>query len=42
MCEMFKNLQPLKHKPHKMFKHTQAIFQQQPTDCLSVFEHGMG
>ena len=26
-------------KPHKMVKHTQTIRRQQPTICLSVFDH---
>ena len=31
--------QPFKRKPHKLVKHTQAIRQQKPTTCLSVFDH---
>ena len=27
---------------HKMVKHTQAIRWQQPTNCLSVFDHFVG
>ena len=30
---------PLKRQPHKMVKHTQAIRRQQPTNCLTVFDH---
>ena len=30
---------PSKRQPHKMFKHTQTILWQQPTNCLSVFNH---
>ena len=30
---------PLKHQSHKMIKQTQTIRWQQPTNCLSVFEH---
>ena len=30
---------PLGAKPHKMVKHTQTICPQQPTNCLSVFDH---
>ena len=29
-------------QPHKMVKQTQAICQQQLTNCLSVFDHFMG
>ena len=28
-----------KRQPHKMVKHTQTIRRQQPTNCLSVFNH---
>ena len=28
-----------KRQPHKMVKHIQTIRWQQPTNCLSVFEH---
>ena len=27
---------------HKMVKHTQIIRRQQPTNCLSVFDHFVG
>ena len=32
----------LSAKPHKMVKHTQTIRRQQPTNCLSVFDHFVG
>ena len=32
-------LQPFKHQPHKIVKHTQTICRQQPTNCLNVFYH---
>ena len=32
----------LKRQLHKMVKHTQTIRGQQPTNCLSVFDHFMG
>ena len=32
-------INPLKCQSHKMVKHTQAIRQQQLTNCLSVFDH---
>ena len=28
-----------KRQPHKMVKHNQAICREQPTNCLSVFDH---
>ena len=31
-----------KLQPHKMVKHTQTIRRQQPTNCLSVFDHFVG
>ena len=34
-----KTRQPFKRQPHKMVKQTQTIRWQQPTNCLSVFEH---
>ena len=34
--------QPFDRQPHKMVKHTQAIRPQQPTNCLSVFDHFVG
>ena len=33
---------PFKRQPHKMIKHTQTIRRQQPTNCLSVFDHFVG
>ena len=30
---------PFKYQSHKMVKHTQTICRQQPTNCLSVFDH---
>ena len=36
------NSEPFKSQPHKMFKHTQTICRQQPTNCLSVFAHFVG
>ena len=30
---------PFKRQSHKIVKHTQTILRQQPTNCLSVFEH---
>ena len=35
-------IKPLKHQSHKMVKHTQLICWQQPTNCLSVFDHFVG
>ena len=35
-------LKPLKRQPHKMVKHLQTIRQQNPTNCLSVYEHFVG
>ena len=32
-------LSPFKRQPHTMVKHTQTIRWQQPTHCLSVFDH---
>ena len=29
-------------QPHKMVKHTQTIRRQEPTNCLSVFDHFVG
>ena len=37
--EMILSCSPLKRQSHKMVKHTQAIRWQQPTKCLSVFDH---
>ena len=31
--------QPFKRQSHKMVKHTQTIRRQQPTNCLSVYDH---
>ena len=31
-----------RRQPHKMIKHTQMIHPQEPTNCLSVFDHFMG
>ena len=28
--------------PHKMVKHTQAIYRRQVTNCLSMFDHFVG
>ena len=33
---------PLKRQTHKKVKHTQTMRQQQPTNCLSVFDHFAG
>ena len=33
---------PFKGQPRKMVKHTQTIHRQQPTNCLSVFNHFVG
>ena len=33
---------PFKSQPHKMVRHTQTIRQEQPTNCLSVFDHFVG
>ena len=46
-CSKFSDLKrklTLKPQPHKMIKHTQRIFRQQSTNCLSVFDHfgGLG
>ena len=38
----FKVFKLFQHRPHKMVKHTQTIHQQQPTSCLSVFDHFVG
>ena len=32
----------LKRRPLKIVKHTQTIRRQQPTNCLSVFDHFLG
>ena len=32
----------LKRQPHKMVKYSQIVCRQQPTNCLSVFDHIMG
>ena len=29
-------------QPHRMVNHTQTIRQQQPTNCLGVFDHFVG
>ena len=34
--------QPFKLQPHKMVRHTQTIRREQPTNCLSVFDHFVG
>ena len=31
-----------KHQPHKIVKHTHTIRRQEPTNCLSVFDHFVG
>ena len=31
-----------KRQHHKIVKHTQTIRQQQPANCLSVFDHCLG
>ena len=31
-----------KRQPHKMFKHTQAIFRLTSTNCMNVFDHFVG
>ena len=36
------SINPLKSQPHKMVKHNKIIHQQQPTNCLSVFDHFVG
>ena len=33
---------PFKRQPHKMVKHAETIYQQQPSNCLSVFNHSVG
>ena len=33
---------PLKRQTHKTVKHTQTMRRQQPTNCLSVFDHFAG
>ena len=38
---LFSN-EPLKGQPHKMVRHTQKIRPQQPTNCLSLFDHFVG
>ena len=35
-------IEPFKHQPHKMVKHTKTIHRQQPTNILSVFDHFVG
>ena len=35
-------IQPFKHKPHKIVKHTQTIRRLLPTNCLSVLDHFVG
>ena len=37
-----KQNQPFMRQPHKMVKHAQKIGRQQPTNCLSVFDHFVG
>ena len=34
--------QPFKLQPHRMVRHTQTIRREQPTNCLSVFDHFAG
>ena len=34
--------EPFKRQPHKIVKHTQIIRRQEPTNCLSVFDHSVG
>ena len=34
--------QPAPPPPKKMVKHTQTIRRQQPTSCLSMFDHLVG
>ena len=41
-CIYLKWVNPFQCQPHKMVKHTQTICQQQPTNCLSVFDHFVG
>ena len=33
---------PFKRQPNKIVKHTQTTRQQQPTNCLGVFDHFVG
>ena len=40
--KLFDVAKPLKRQPHKMVKHTQIIRRQEPTNCLSVFDHFVG
>ena len=35
-------INPLKHQPPTMVKHAQTTCWQQPTNCLSVFDHFWG
>ena len=37
-----RNQLTFKRQPHKMVKHTQTTCRQQPTNCLSVFDHFVG
>ena len=39
ISERIVNRQPLKRQFHKMVKQTQAIYRQQPTNRLNVFDH---
>ena len=41
MFYIYSRAWPFKRQPHKMVKHTQTIRRQQPTNCLSVFDHFM-
>ena len=38
----FKNFVRTKRQPLKMLKHTETIRRQQPTNCLSLFDHFVG
>ena len=38
----YNNVNPSSTHSHKMVKHTQTIRQQQPTNCLSMFDHFVG
>ena len=39
---MINDSQPFNRQSHKMVKHTQKFGRQQPTNCLTVFNHFVG
>ena len=41
-CLLLLDIFPFKRQSQKMVKHTQTIRRQQPTNCLSVFDHFVG